>query len=124
VTVSPLRAPRRRTSAAPHALELACEAAGTFRSPTGRTGRFSGTYRLERLSPGPLATGVVTGRLVDADGTWVGLAARRTRAPAQVDADGDVVLLRVGPFAVDLLGLAVQLEPLVVDLHRPVGTAR
>lgn len=121
MTVSPLRAPRRRTSTAPHVPELACEVAGTFRSPTGRTGRFAGTYRLERLSVGPLATGVVTGRLVDADGTWVGLGARRTRAPAQVDADGDLVLLRLGPLVVDLLGLAVLLEPLVVDLHGPVG---
>lgn len=123
MTVSPLRAPRRR-SAGPPAPGLACEAAGTFRSPTGRTGRFCGTYRLERLSTGPLATGVVTGRLVDADGTWVGLAARRTRAPAEVDADGDAVLLRLGPLAVDLLGLTVRLEPFTVDLHGAVGPQR
>jgi hypothetical protein len=122
VTVSPLHAPRRRPS--PTVPEVATEVSGTFRSPTGRTGRFRGTYRLERLTAGPLATGVVTGRLVDADGTWVGLAARRTRSPAEVEQDDGVVRLRLGLLAVDLLGLSVLLEPLVLELRGPVGDAR
>ena len=48
---------------------------GSFRSPTGRGGTFTGSYRLEHCSStlGQLtAAGVFTGELTDADGSPIG----------------------------------------------------
>jgi hypothetical protein len=93
---------------------LVARVTGSFGSPSGRLGTLTGSYRLERFEWGAgrlMAAGVFIGVLVDADGTRVGLAARRHTSPVDVVAAGHrglVVLIR--PVQVDLLGFLVTMD--------------
>ena len=93
---------------------------GFLASPTGRSGTFTGFFRLERCAwaAGHLTVaGVVTGELRDADGSLFGLGARRTRVSAEVvDDTRPELVLRLGPLEVDLLGFLVTVEERTVDL--------
>lgn len=91
---------------------------GTFRSPRGHRGTMSGTVRVERVVDLPHVTAldaVVTGRLVDADGTPIGVGSRRQQVPATLVRDPDGTWLSAGPIQVDLLGLAVSVPAFTVS---------
>lgn len=116
--VLPFAATGRRPARPPHRSPTA-DAIGSFRAPSGRTGTFAGSYRLERLlcHDGRLtAVGVFTGELTDADGRRVGLAARRRTVVAQVASLGSRLLVLIDPLVVDLLGLAVSLDGIALDV--------
>lgn len=90
---------------------------GTFWSPQGPAGRFTGTYRLERLLDQygqTAAAGVFTGELVGAGGEHLGMASRRHTAAAELDTEVDVLLARVGPVDVNLLGFLVTVDEFTV----------
>lgn len=93
---------------------LVARVTGSFPSPSGRLGTLTGSYRLERFEWGAgrlIAAGVFMGVLVDADGSRVGLAARRHTSSVDVVAAGGrglVVLIR--PVQVDLLGFLVTMD--------------
>jgi hypothetical protein len=94
---------------------------GTFWSPQGPAGTFTGTYRLERLLDQygqTAAAGVFTGELVGADGVHLGMASRRHTAAAELDPAVDAFLARVGPVDVNLLGFLVTVDEFTVAVPR------
>ena len=111
MTLIPLhRPPRARARHLPTKTSVT----GSFPSPNGRIGAFTGHYRLERclLRSGQLtAVGVFSGVLTDADGHRIGLAARRQASPvlALLTADPRILLV-VGPLDVNLFGFAVTVN--------------
>lgn len=93
---------------------------GAFNAPSGRAGTFTGSYRLEHCVSlmGQLAVaGVLTGRLTDADGSEVGICARRTIVAAKAEATGTAVCVQLVPLDVDLLGLLVSVPEISVDVR-------
>ena len=118
MTVLPFsrRAPgaSRRTTAPPVAVVH-----GSFGSPSGGTGSFSGTYRLEHLvaRAGRLAaSGVYTGELSDERGRRVGVAARRRTVPVALTAVDGHLRVHLAARDVDLNGLIVAVDELVVEV--------
>lgn len=84
---------------------------GRFRSPTGRMGSMDGSLRPERLVLAPrgaFVAGVITGRLLDIDGSLVGMDSRRSRLAAHLvrEAIGYVPVVR--GFQVVLMGIVVD----------------
>ena len=94
---------------------------GTFWSPQGPAGTFTGTYRLERLLDQygqTAAAGVFPGELVGAGGEHLGMASRRHTAAAELDPTVDAYLARVGPVDVNLLGFLVTVAEFTVAVPR------
>jgi hypothetical protein len=94
-------------------------ATGTFRSPSGPAGTFTGTYRLERFVSqfGELAAaGVFTGDLTDTDGNHIGMGSRRHTAAVEVIATRTTLLACLGPVDVNLLGFPVTIAELTLDV--------
>ena len=94
---------------------------GTFWSPQGPAGTFTGTYRLERLLDQygqTAAAGVFTGELVGAGGENLGMASRRHTAAAELDAGADAFRARMGPVDVNLLGFLVSVHEFEVSVPR------
>lgn len=94
---------------------------GEFGSPSGRTGRFTGAYRLERFVTqfGHLAAaGVFTGELTEADGTPVGVGSRRHTAAVELVAGPGALVARIGPLDVNLLGLLVGVDEFEMQVRR------
>jgi len=92
--------------------------AGTFASPSGRTGCLEGSLRVHRLvivPRGVFVTGVFTGELRDADGSLVGVDSRRATAAADLvrERSGFAPVLR--PFRLDLMGLTVDVDATRID---------
>jgi hypothetical protein len=93
-------------------------ATGTFRSPSGRAGAFTGTHRLERFVSqfGQLAAaGIFTGELTDSDGSHIGIGSRRHTAAVEVIATRTTLLARLGPVDVNLHGIIVTIAELSLD---------
>ena len=105
--------------APPHsAADTPVTLSGTFRSPSGRLGRMEGSLRVERLvllPCGAFVNGVFTGRLVDVDGTVVGVATTRAVAGADLVRDGEAYLPVVRPFQLVLMGIVVDVEEAALD---------
>ena len=98
--------------------------AGTFPSPTGRTGRMEGSLRLHRLVIGPrgvFVTGVFTGELRDVDGSLVGVDSRRATAAADLVRERAGIAPVVRPFRLDLMGLAVDVGATRIDPSLALG---
>ena len=94
---------------------------GTFWSPQGPAGSFTGSYRLERLLDqyGQTAVaGVFTGELVGAGGEHLGVASRRNTAAAELETGVDAFLARIGPVDVNLLGFLVTVDEFTVSVNR------
>lgn len=91
---------------------------GTFRSPRGNAGVMTGHLRLQRLvlvPRGAFVTGVLTGELREPDGTVVGRDSRRTTAPADLVRDDLGLHPVVRPLELDLMGIAVRVEPFAIE---------
>jgi hypothetical protein len=94
---------------------------GTFWSPQGPAGTFTGTYRLERLLDQygqTAAAGVFTGELVGAGGEHLGMASRRNTAAAGLETEVDAFVARIGPVDVNLLGFLVTVDEFTVAVPR------
>jgi hypothetical protein len=79
----------------------------------------TGLVRLQRLvmQSGRLhAIAAFTGELFDADGTRVGVGSRRVVVPAEMARSLTGISVFIGPMDVDLLGLAVSVEALSIEL--------
>jgi hypothetical protein len=114
----PLRPAARAGAVGP---SLTAAVTGTFWSPQGPAGTFTGTYRLERLLDQygqTAAAGVFTGALVGAGGEHLGVASRRHTAAAELDTAVDTYLARVGPVDVNLLGFLVTVDEFTVGVPR------
>ena len=100
---------------------------GTFHAPSGTLGSFTGSYRLERLrsESGQLAAaGVLTGQLVDVDGTMVAMGSRRHTAAAELSSDATQHRVQIGPVDVNIAGLMVSVDEFVVVLTRHSAGSR
>ena len=121
MTVTPFFTHRseRREPGTGSRLPAADVATGTFCSPSGRAGAFTGTYRLERFVSqfGQLAAaGVFTGELTDSDGSHIGMGSRRHTAAVEVIASSTTLLARLGPVDVNLHGFLVTIAELSLDV--------
>jgi hypothetical protein len=123
VVVIPLaRGGRRARTRQAHPLNRPEPIRGTFQAPSGRPGTMTGLMRLHRfvLASGRLrAVVVVTGELFDADGSRVGVGSRRKVVPVEIDRLAGVISVSIAPHEVDLLGLAVSVNALTMEM----GTA-
>lgn len=126
MTVIPFRsrvAGPQSTSAGPR-LATTVAVTGSFRSPSGRAGTFTGCYRLERIvsrsgarSGEMAAAGVFTGELTDADGSRIGIGSRRQTAAVEFVANGPTLDVRLGPLDVNLLGFLVRVHAMDIAVH-------
>jgi hypothetical protein len=86
---------------------------GTFRSPSGRVGRMEGSLRAQRLlvvPRGAFVEGVFTGRLLDVDGSLVGVDSRRATIAADLVKEGPGYAPVVRPFQLLLMGMIVDVD--------------
>jgi len=109
---------------------LIAPAKGSFKSQSGRSGTWSGAYRLDGFSSeyGQLtATGVFTGHLADAGSAAMSSSSRHTCA-VRGSVDNRLLNLLLGPLDVKLSGFLVHMDEvrLTVDLQafRQVGDVR
>jgi len=119
-----------RLRAAP--AHLAVAVTGTFTAPDAGEGRLVGTFniqRFERRGDGVVAIGTLVGRLEDASGRVIRNIVRAELAwplalPAPAAAARqpsvalicDVLNLDLGPLDLDLLGLVIHLDRVVLDI--------
>ena len=92
---------------------------------TDAGGAFTGTFDLNRVrvQGGELvAVGTLTGTLTDAAGAVVGTVTNlAVSLPLQVTGTCDILHLELGPLDLDLLGLVVHLDRVVLDITAESG---
>lgn len=124
MSVIPFPPPSGRPHPPPTAdAPLEARVEGTFRSPRGRTGRMTGLVRLERFSASDsrlAAVAVVSGELLEPDGTTIGVGSRRVALPASLARESGRTAAVIGPVEVDLMGLTVSLPSFRVALAHQV----
>jgi hypothetical protein len=93
-------------------------------SGTGSGGTFTGTFTLQKFvadGTGVDAVGTLTGRVTDAQGK-VTTIVQNVKAPAAIGAATcDILHLDIGPIALDLLGLQVNLSEIILDITAQSG---
>jgi hypothetical protein len=93
-------------------------------SGAGSGGTFNGTLTLQRFvsnGTGVDAVGTLTGRVTDALGN-VTTIAQNVRMPVSVAAATcDILHLDIGPIALDLLGLKIDLSRIILDVTAESG---
>ena len=99
---------------------------GTFTDAAG-TGTFTGTFTLQRFAQrgGELvAIGTLVGTLVDAAGAVLGNVVTNVVIPileSATLATCEILHLELGPLDLDLLGLVVHLDRIVLDISAEAG---
>lgn len=112
------------TAAPPQATGLAVPVTGTFTDALGGTGTFTGTYEIERFTTqnGALAAvTTLTGTAVNSIGTVVGTVDQTVTVPLQATGTCQILHLELGPLDLDLLGLVVHLDRVVLDITAEQG---
>ena len=104
---------------------MTSEVTGTFTDAAG-AGTFTGTFVPSQFDTGGgekgSATGVLSGNLVSADGTSRAVSQQQTFDVNQINAIGCEVLdLVLGPLDLDLLGLVVHLDRVVLNITAVPG---
>jgi hypothetical protein len=100
---------------------------GTFTDALGGVGQFTGTFDLQRFAVvnGQLvAVGTLTGTLTDSAGTVLGSIVRTIRIlldSAATQASCEILHLELGPLDLNLLGLEVHLNRIVLDITAVPG---
>jgi hypothetical protein len=91
---------------------------------TGGGGTFDGTFQLQRFvrsDGGVAASGLLTGTVTTASGATTTIA-RNVVLPVQItQATCDILHLDIGPIALDLLGLQIDLSRIVLDIVAESG---
>jgi hypothetical protein len=128
-------------AAAPAAKDaLTVPMSGTFIDALGSTGRFQGTFQITDFSATPaqlFANGYLSGTLTDSLGNPIGSVMKSVSVPATVtggsssardgkmaissNATCDILNLVLGPLHLDLLGLTVDLNQVVLDIAAQTG---
>jgi hypothetical protein len=113
------------TAAPPTATAVPVPITGTFTDSMGGTGTFTGTYTINRVAKagGGLTTvGTISGTATDSTGAVVGTVANQSvTTPLQVTGTCDILHLTLGPLDLDLLGLVVHLDQVVLDITAEQG---
>ena len=121
-------APAAAAAPTPTATAATTAAAGlqipiNFNSPTG--GSFAGVFNLTRfvVRNGQLAAvGTLTGTVTNAAGQTVGAVARTITLPVlNITGTCDILHLEIGPIDLDLLGLVVHVDKIVIDIDAQSG---
>jgi hypothetical protein len=109
----------------PTAQAVTAPVTGTFTDALGGTGTFAGTFTLQRFTSqgGVLsAVGTLTGTLTDSAGTVLGTVTRSLTVPlAVITATCEILHLELGPLDLNLLGLMVHLDKVVLDITAQSG---
>jgi hypothetical protein len=120
---------------------LSVPIAGTFVDAAGGAGKFSGTFQIVRfVASGDelLANGYLSGTLTDSLGMPLGSVMKSVSVPVDLsstsaavrrsgeraistNATCDVLLLVLGPLHLDLLGLTVDLNQVILDIAAQTG---
>ena len=100
---------------------------GTFTDALGGTGRFVGTFTVQRFAQDNnqiAAVGTLTGTLTDSVGTVLGSIVRTVSLilnSAATQASCEILHLELGPLDLNLLGLVVHLDRVVLDITAVPG---
>ena len=112
-------------TAAPPTAAVPVPVTGTFTDALGGTGTFVGTLTINRAAKsggGLAAVGTVTGTATDSAGAVVGSVTNQAvTAPLQVTGTCDILHLTLGPLDLNLLGLVVHLDQVVLDVTAQQG---
>jgi hypothetical protein len=107
------------------ALALAVPVTGTFTDALGGTGTFVGSLNLQRFTVvnGALtAIGTLTGTLTDSLGNVIGTVSQSIALPVgNISATCEILHLELGPLDLNLLGLMVHLDKIVLDITAQQG---
>ena len=112
--------------AATKASPLAIPVTGIF-SDAGGTGKFAGTFTLQRFAVQNnqiVAVGIVTGTLTNSAGTVLGSVVQTVTTavdPTAIQASCPILHLELGPLDLNLLGLVVHLNRIVLDITAVPG---
>ena len=112
------------TAAPPQATGLSKAVTGTFTDALGGTGTFTGTYTIQRVTTQGGALAAVTtlaGTAVDSLGNTVGTVNQTVTLPLQASGSCQILHLELGPLDLDLLGLVVHLDRVVLDITAEQG---
>ncbi|GAA3790795.1 hypothetical protein GCM10022226_07270 [Sphaerisporangium flaviroseum] len=119
-TADTTRSSTTSTQHAAAASVLDAPISGTFTDATGGTGTFAGTFTPTQFvdQGGDIAAvGTLTGTLTDSAGGVVGTVNQQATAPAAITlATCDILHLNLGPLDLNLLGLNVHLDRVVLDI--------
>lgn len=100
---------------------------GTFTDALGGTGRFVGTFNVQRFAVDGnqiTAVGTLTGTLTNSVGTVLGTIVRTISIilnAAATQASCEILHLELGPLDLNLLGLVVHLDRIVLDISAQPG---
>ena len=100
---------------------------GTFTDALGGTGRFVGTVNVQRFARDNgqiVAVGTLTGTLTNSLGTVIGSIVRTISLivnAAATQASCEILHLELGPLDLNLLGLVVHLDRIVLDITAVPG---
>ncbi len=106
---------------------LAVPITGTFTDALGGAGTFTGTLNIQRFATQNgqiVAVGTLTGTLTDSIGTVLGTIVRTVTLlldAAATQASCQILHLELGPLDLDLLGLVVHLNKVVLDISAVPG---
>ncbi|NES28048.1 hypothetical protein GCE86_09165 [Micromonospora terminaliae] len=109
---------------APAASTVATPVTGSFTDALGGTGAFAGTFTPTRFinQNGQLAAvGTLTGTLTNSLGTTLGTVTQQVTVPLQAAGTCDILHLNLGPLDLNLLGLVVHLDEIVLDITAQQG---
>ena len=101
--------------------------AGTFTDAGGGTGRFVGAFHIQRFAVDGnqiVAVGRLTGTLTDSLGNVLGSIVRTISLildAAATQASCEILHLELGPLDLNLLGLVVHLNKIVLDISAQPG---
>jgi hypothetical protein len=112
-------------AARPGAEALSIPVTGNFTDTLGGVGTFTGELDITRFAvrDGDLtAIGSLTGTLTDSLGAVIGTVTRAVAIPvADISGTCDILHLELGPLNLDLLGLVVHLDQVVLDITAEQG---
>jgi hypothetical protein len=135
LTIMPLalaadaKAAGRHAGASTRALLSAAQAGGVsvpVAGTTQRGGKFTGTFNIREFSVVNnqiVAVGTLTGTILTGAGNVIGTVLRTIALPVIIgQAECDILHLELGPLDLDLLGLEVHLDRIVLDIDAdPTG---
>ena len=110
---------------APAAGGVSVPVAGTFTDALGGTGTFAGTFNIKQFKAvdGQVAAvGTLTGTLTNSVGAIIGTVLKTISVLVTVKKSTcDILSLELGPLDLDLLGLQVHLDKVVLDITAQSG---
>ncbi|MEU1839874.1 hypothetical protein [Micromonospora chersina] len=118
------QAPAAASAAAPSASAVSTPVTGSFTDALGGAGSFAGTFTPTRFvnQNGQLAAvGTLAGTLTNSAGTSLGAISQQITVPVQASATCDILNLDLGPLDLNLLGLQVHLDEVVLDITAQQG---